>query len=150
MSTEHAQTRHARTTPAATASTRVAVSRYAVLLLSMLFAGGALAQFFLAGLAVFDDPTRWPDHASLGHALGIVAMLIWIPALFGRVGRRMVAATIALAVLFEAQYGFVNAGIGTVRALHAVNGVVMFWLATWIVRNAIGLVGRSATQGDNP
>ena len=123
-----------------TQSIRVVVARSVILILTLLFVAGALGQFFLAGMAVFDDPTRWPDHKSLGHIVGIGAMVIWIPALLGRVGVRLIVASFALLVLFEAQYGFANAGPGAVRALHAVNGAVMLVLACGMVRALLALM----------
>lgn len=132
--------RRQQATRESTRRLRVAVPRFAFLSLAFLFTAGALGQFFLAGLSIFDNGVHWADHARLGHWLGIVARLIWIPALLGRVGRRMVVATILLAVLFEAQYGFVEFDNPTVQALHPMNGALMFGLSTWIVARAFALV----------
>lgn len=129
-----------QTATPSTRSLRVVVSRYAVLSLAFLFTAGALGQFFLVGLSIFDNAVHWADHARLGHWLGIIARLVWIPALLGGVGRRMVVATIVLAVLFEAQYGFVEFDNPTVQALHPMNGALMFGLSTWIVARAFALV----------
>ena len=66
-------------------TTRLVVgSRYVLLTLALLFVAGAGAQFFLAGLSLFDTPSHWAEHANLGHKLGIVPWFLWIPAVLGR------------------------------------------------------------------
>ena len=124
--------------------TRVIVARAIVCGLALVFSIGALTQFFLVGLSMFDDPGHWLDHKNVGHGLGIIARLIWIPALLGRMGRSPTIATIALAIMFEAQYGFIEFDNATVKALHPVNGAVLFALATWITGQTFALLRRAA------
>lgn len=116
--------------------------RYLLLALSSIFVVGAIGQFFLAGLGIFDGPDRWADHRGLGHALGILAHVIWIPAVLARVPARLVAGSVLLAVLFEAQYGFIQIEDPYVQALHPVNGAVMLALAGWIALRTFGVVRR--------
>ena len=130
-------------------STLAIWSRYLLLALAVLFVAGAMGQFFLAGLAVFDSPLRWSDHRNLGHTLDLVAMVIWIPAALGRVGWRLVAGSVLLVVLFKAQYAFVEIDEPYVRALHPLNGAVLFALSLWIVRRALDLVRRPRRSRDN-
>ena len=40
------------------------LARQAHLVLSFLFVGGVILQVFLAGLGVFDSPTRFETHAT--------------------------------------------------------------------------------------
>ena len=118
-------------------------SRYLLLALAGLFVAGAVGQFFLAGLAVFDSPLRWTDHRDLGHSLDLVAMVIWIPAAAGRVGWRLIIGSVLLVVLFKAQYAFVGLDEPYVQALHPLNGAVVFALSLWIGRRVFDLVRRA-------
>jgi hypothetical protein len=44
-----------------------------------------------------------------------------------------------LYVLFMAQYGFINAGTGTIRALHPLNGTLLLLLGAWITQRAFAM-----------
>jgi hypothetical protein len=121
-------------------SRAIAGARWALAGVSLLFVLGAFGQFFLVGLSFFDDATRWSDHANLGHAIGLLTWVLWIPAVLGKAGRGLVVATLALFILFEAQYGFISAGNGIVNALHPLNGAVLLVLGGWICQRAIALL----------
>lgn len=114
-------------------------ARIALAALCWLFAAGVLAQVYLAGLAVFGDPLRWPDHVALGHLLGPLAVAVAIAAPFAGLPRRVLAAAVALPVLFGFQYLFAGIGRGPVAALHATNALVLFAVAL-----AIGVAARRA------
>ena len=118
-------------------------SRYVLCVLAALFMAGAVGQFFLAGLAVFDSPLRWSDHRDLGHTLDPIALVIWIPAALSRVGWRLVVGTVLLVVLFQAQYAFVEIDEPYVQALHPLNGAVLFALSLWIGHRSLDLVRRA-------
>lgn len=114
------------------AGTGATVARVILLMLVALFVLGAVAQFFLAGLAIFDTPTRWSDHETVGHIIGEVTYVGWIFAALGRAGSRVIVGSILLAILMGAQYAFVNAGTAWMQALHPLNGAVLFALSIWI------------------
>jgi hypothetical protein len=130
-------------------TTRLVVgSRYVLLTLALLFVAGAGAQFFLAGLSLFDTPSHWAEHANLGHKLGIVPWFLWIPAVLGRAGWRLILGTAMLFVLFEAQYGFIESGKPYAQALHPLNGAIMFAIALWIGLRTVALLRRpTPTRG---
>lgn len=119
------------------------VARYILLALAVLFVAGAAGQFFLAGLSVFDSPLHWSDHRNLGHAVGLLTEIMWIPALIGRVGKKLVAASVLMFVLVGAQYAFVEIDEPYVQALHPLNGVVLFALSFWIGRRTLDLLRRA-------
>ncbi len=118
-------------------------ARCLLLLLLVLFTGGAATQFFLAGLSLFDNPSRWADHASLGHILGLIPWILWVPAVVGRAGWRLITGSLVLLVLFMAQYAFIESGDPYAQALHPLNGAVMFALALWMTRRALSLLRRA-------
>lgn len=118
----------------------IALARWALLILAGLFTLGALTQFFLVGLSMFEDGTRWQDHKNLGHILGLLPYLLWIPAVLGKAGRGVVLGALMLFVLFMAQYAFINVDSGTMRALHPLNGTLLLLLGAWITQRAFALV----------
>lgn len=117
----------------------VALARWSLVLLAGLFTLGALTQFFLVGLSMFEDGARWQDHKSLGHILGLLPYVIWIPAVLGRAGRGVILGSLLLYVLFMAQYAFINVDTGAVRALHPLNGTFLLLLGAWVTQRALAL-----------
>lgn len=120
----------------------VTLARVAFLALTVLFIAGALGQFFLAGLGFFDDASRWNDHKSAGHILGVVTYFIWIPAVLGRAGAGPIVGSILLIVLFYAQYAFIHIENTVVNAFHPVNGTVLLLLSFWLSLRAFSLLRR--------
>ncbi len=110
--------------------------------LAVLFIAGAFLQFFLAGLGLFDDATRWEDHKTSGHILGLVTYFIWIPAALGRVGAGTLIGAILLIPLYYAQYAFIHIENTVVNALHPVNGTLLLLLSFWIALRAFSLLRR--------
>lgn len=117
-----------------TRSGLVTGARWVLLALAALFTLGAFAQFFLVGISYFDNPVRWKDHANLGHILGLLPYVMWIPAVLGRTGARVILGTLLLFVLFMAQYAFIEVDNTTMHAFHPLNGAVMLVLAFWLTQ----------------
>ena len=101
-----------------------------------LYAACIVVQVFLAGISVFDDASRWSDHTSFGQMIGILPLLVLLCALIGRVSILSIVLSAAIFLLYGLQYAFANANNGSVAALHAVNALVMFWLATLVAQQA--------------
>jgi hypothetical protein len=117
----------------------VALARWSLVLLAGLFTLGALTQFFLVGLSMFEDGARWQDHKSFGSVLGLLTYMIWIPAVLGRAGRGVIFASLMLYILFMAQYAFINVDSGAVKALHPLNGTFLLLLGAWLTQRAFAL-----------
>jgi hypothetical protein len=132
----------ARTTT--TRSKLVTGSRWALAILAALFTLGAFGQFFLVGLSFFDDAARWKDHAELGHIIGLLPWLMWIPAVIGKTGPRLIGASILLFLLFEAQYALINVDNTVANAFHPLNGSVLLVLGFWITQRAVASLRQPA------
>ncbi len=117
-------------------------ARAVTLFLLVVLTGGAMGQFFLAGLSVFDTPSYWTGHATFGSALGAVANLVWIPAALGRVGWRLIVGSVLLPVLFVLQHVFPTMDQAAVRALHPLNGALIFVLSLWLASRMFALLRR--------
>lgn len=125
-------------------------ARWALAVLAALFTLGAFFQFFVVGLSFFDTPSLWDDHAAFGHLLGVLTYLMWIPAVLGRAGARLITATILLLVLFGAQYAFIESGSTAVNALHPLNGSFLLVLGFWITMRSIDLLRRPVAAETAP
>lgn len=137
-----------RTLPTTTSPDRsglVTGSRWTLVVLTVLFTAGALGQFFLVGMSMFEDGTRWSDHKTLGHIIGMLPWVMWIPAVLGKTGRKMIISAVLLFVLFEMQYVFINAPSGIAKAFHPLNGSLLLVFGAWISYRAI-VVARSSDE----
>jgi hypothetical protein len=124
----------------------ISIARWVLATLALLFTAGAFGQFFLVGLSMFDDGSRWQDHKTLGHIIGLIPYVMWIPAVLGKAGRGLVLQTLMLFVLYMAQYGFINADSSIANALHPLNGSLLLVLGVAIARQSIVLARFGATQ----
>lgn len=121
-------------------------SRWALTILAAIFTVGAFSQFFLVGMGMFEDGSRWQDHASLGHVLGLVTYLLWIPAVLGKTGARLIVPSLALLVLFGLQYAFIESDNTMMNAFHPLNGSVLLVLGFWVTLQARRLLKVSSTE----
>ena len=124
------------------------LARQAHLVVSFLFVGGVVLQVFLAGLGVFDSPTRFATHASWGYLLEIVPLILLVLAAVGRLGRRQIIYAAALFGMFLLQSVFValRGDLPMVAALHPVNGFAILLVAILVAREA--WQSRNAVAGE--
>ena len=65
------------------------------------------------------------DHVDFGRMIGLLAYLLPILALIGRVGAPRVVHALVIAVLFVVQSILANVDEGWIAALHVLNGVLL-------------------------
>lgn len=113
-------------------------ARVVHLVLSWLFVAGLVAQVFLAGLGVFESPTRFNVHRDLGYTLSILPILMIVAALLGGMGRRMVLLALTAFLLFLLQSVFValRESSPMIAALHPLNGFLILLIALIIARDS--------------
>lgn len=100
-----------------------------------LFVASIVVQVFLIGTALRElgGSNDFSTHVDFGYAIGFVALIVVVSALVARAGRNAVATSLGLLVLYVVQTvlpGFKEA-VPWVSALHPVNALVLFALATW-------------------
>jgi hypothetical protein len=98
---------------------------------------GVVAQVFLAGASLLVGATYLGTHIMVGHMLGLITYVIPIVGLFGRLPRRYHVFNVLVFGLYALQYIFVEAvpldsGMVVLRALHAVNALVIFWFGVFL------------------
>lgn len=100
-----------------------------------IFSAGLLVQLYLAGAPMFGATTFQP-HRMLGGMLVMLAILIPVLALLGRLGRQTIGLSLLLAVLAIVQgiLPFLRASIPWLAAFHAVNAVALMVVSARIGR----------------
>lgn len=121
-----------------------AVARTGYVIMAWAVVALIFVQVFHAGAAVLVHPGNWGAHTNFGHLLAwpIVAMfalsiLAWLPL-------RFLLFSVGLWALYFLQYVFLYlapAGLAGVRALHAVNALVLLLAAIGAARQAWRLCG---------
>jgi len=111
---------------------------------AVLFVVGLIAQVWLAGRGVFESPTMFDTHRSLGYTLSLFTIALLVLGLLGGMGRRPAILAVVIFVLFILQSIFVvmRDSQPAVAALHPVNGFLILFLAivlardSWMMRTA--------------
>jgi hypothetical membrane protein len=102
------------------------------------FVACLVAQVFLAGLGVFDDPTSFVTHRNFGYLIGWFVLVLLVAAIVGRLGRRQIGLAALVLVLFAFQSVFValRQTYPAIAALHPLNGFVILLVTIVIARDA--------------
>ena len=111
---------------------------------AVLFVIGLIAQVWLAGRGVFESPTMFDTHRSLGYTLSLFTIALLVLGLLGGMGRRPAILAVVIFVLFILQSVFVvmRDSNPAIAALHPVNGFLILFLAivlardSWMMRTA--------------
>jgi uncharacterized membrane protein YphA (DoxX/SURF4 family) len=107
-------------------------------LLTLLLVAVAV-QFFLAGLGAFKAQhgteqgtigdsqfaSYFSPHRANANVLMVIALLVLIAAVAGRMGKRWILVSLSLPILIELQYVFADNGPSWFRALHVLNALVI-------------------------
>jgi len=109
---------------------------------AMLFVVGVAVQVFLAGAALtqLGGLGDFRTHADFGYTVvGVLALAVLLTAIGARAGRRAVAATFGLLVLYVIQTALpaLRSGAPLIAALHPLNAVLLFPLGGIIATRAI-------------
>jgi hypothetical protein len=97
----------------------------------------ALAQFFTAGLSLFQDASYWEWHAGLGFLVAVPVLALLISTLTVRSVRPLRWWAGGLALLYILQVVYIvagqNSGSGFLQAMHPFNGALLLVAALVIV-----------------
>jgi hypothetical protein len=126
----------------------MSIARKILLGLAWLYVLGIVLQFFFAGLLIlgFGDAEELEDyrdlHEGFGYAvLHLYPILMVVAAAVGRVGRNLLLATIALAVIVFVQPIWVAEFRGEfLGSMHVLGALVIFVLAHHVAQQTTRLV----------
>ena len=76
--------------------------------------------------------------------IGIFPVLMVLCALIGRLPVLSIVLSVAIFFLYGLQYPFAMTNTSAIAALHAVNALLMFWIATIIAQQGLRLVRTAA------
>jgi uncharacterized protein DUF6220 len=119
----------------------VRLARFGYFASLVLLIAGIFLEVFFAGEIMLVNASTLIQHRDLGQVLGLVPILIFVTALGARLPQRLLILSGLPAVLYAMQYIFLYGmgGLGLpldLKALHAVNALVMFWVAQYLARIA--------------
>ena len=100
--------------------------------LGIVFFGCLLIQFLLAGMSVFDDPTKWLVHKSFAHLFALnIPIVMVICAVIGKFLRLVYKPLATIILLIFMMYFTANMGwqVGWIGAFHPVAGVLLIFAA---------------------
>jgi mercuric ion transport protein len=114
-------------------------ARMAYLIVAWLFVVCCVIQFFLAGLGIFENGTRFETHRDFGYLFGWLGLFLVILALLGRLPRRQfVGGSLLVLLLFFMQSVFVlyRTSVPFVAALHPLNGALILGISLVLAMRA--------------
>lgn len=113
-------------------------ARLALPIVLAAFVACGVAQVFLAGLGVFNDPRSFVTHREFGYAFGWLTLVALILALIAGSPRRITGLVATLLLLFALQSVFVavRSSLPMVAALHPLNGFLLLGTAFVVTRRA--------------
>ncbi len=105
-----------------------------------LFVACLFVQLFLVGLDLFEAGIPHSVHADFAYTYGWLLPGMLLLGRVGRLSRRILALTTLLLVLYAAQtlLPSIADAAPLLAAFHAVNAIVIFWLAIGLAHRARG------------
>jgi asparagine N-glycosylation enzyme membrane subunit Stt3 len=112
--------------------------------LAWLIVAGVVAEFYLAGAALFGLAPSFQPHRALGGALAVAILLLLVLALIVRPGRRLLGLVALLTALtiVQAALPSLRPVVPALAALHVVNAAILLALAGPIAR----MTGRQSAE----
>ncbi|WP_282141628.1 DUF5957 family protein [Cytobacillus oceanisediminis] len=101
--------------------------------LGMVYLGCLLIQFFLAGISIFENPSKWAAHKLFVHMFGYaIPVLMIITALAGRFFTLIYKEIMVIFLLLFAMYFTANMDwrVGWLGAFHPIAGVLLLGAGT--------------------
>jgi len=120
--------------------------------LAYLFVLAVVVQVFLAGAGIFGNSgDDLNPHRDFAHVLELVALLMLVAALVGRMRWAFIGAPVLLLVLIELQYAWVSDDNSRwIKAIHPTMALVLFALAHFFAQRAGRLLRGEPQLGAQP
>lgn len=115
-------------------SKRVRFFRAAFVFLSWAFVACIVVQTYIAGMAVFQEPSRWSIHVSFVHIFEFIPLLMIAFAFAGRMPKGTGWLSFALFALIYCQY--FTANLPAAGALHPVLALALIVLSLVVARRS--------------
>lgn len=124
-------------------------ARRAFIVVAWVFVGCLAIQFFLVGLDVFEALGESELHRDFAYTYGWLAPVLVLLAGLGRLPRRVLGLAVVLLVLYAVQtyLPLLAERLPTIAAVHAVNALLVFWVAVRLAQAVPWNPGRDGTTG---
>lgn len=119
--------------------------------LAWIFAAAILGQVFLAGLALFLDPSHWVRHAEFARYFSFVPILMLAVSFIARLPAplRLQSAVLIGLVILLALSGLFSSAIGYLSAFHPVLALFLFFRTMNLIRRYDSLNQSINGEGKN-
>lgn len=109
------------------------------------YAAALAAMTAFAGMYVFVGRDLIGFHRNGAHVVGLIAAILLITALAGRLDRRARLQSLGLVALLGVQGGLVHLMVVSpwIAAFHPVNALVLFWAAVTVARGSAAAIARA-------
>lgn len=115
-------------------SDRVRISRFAFMILGWAMVVCVVAQTFIAGLAIFNDPSHWSGHVIFVHIFEYIPLLMLLFSFLGRLPKAMKWLSFVLFGLIFFQY--FTANMPAAGALHPVIALGLIVMSISVAKRA--------------
>ncbi|MBV7504533.1 hypothetical protein KW850_04535 [Bacillus sp. sid0103] len=117
---------------------RFRLCRISFALLSSLLVCCIVGQVFLAGLAVFVNPSNWAFHEGFVHFFEVIPILMLVVSLVGKLPRWAIWQSLGLFGLIFVMYFTANITpvLPWAAAAHPVIAIMLFWMSVTIHKKA--------------
>lgn len=124
------------------------LARRAFIAVAWLFVGCLVIQFFLVGLDVFEALGESELHRDFAYTYGWLAPILILLAGLAGLSRRILGLAVALLVLFAVQtyLPLLADTVPLLAAVHAVNALLVFWVAVRVAQAVPWNPGRGGTS----
>lgn len=119
-------------------SPKFRIGRISFALLSSLLVFCIVAQVFLAGLAIFVNPSNWAFHEGFVHFFEIIPVLMLVVSLVGKLPRWAIWQSAGIFGLIFVMYFTANITpiLPWAAAVHPVIAIMLFWLSITVHKRA--------------
>lgn len=113
------------------------------------FVACLVVQFFLVGLDLFEAIGESELHRDFAYLYGWLTPILVLLATVAGLSRRVLLPTVALLALYAIQTYLptISETLPRIAALHAINALLVFWLAVRVARSVPWIPGRVRTAG---
>ena len=125
------------------------LAQRAFVIVAWVLVGCLVVQFFLVGLDVFEAIGESELHRDFAYVYGWLTPILVLLAMASGLPRRVLLPTIALLALYAIQTYLptIAEELPRVAALHAVNALLVFWLAVRVARSVAWIPDGAGTVG---
>jgi len=105
------------------------IGHIAYRILAWAFFGCIVIQVFLAGMATFEDPSKWQVHALFVKIFAMVPLVMFLLTFIGGIKGRDRFLSLALFLLVVIQFLTVQvfSSVFVIAALHPLIAMLLFW-----------------------